>query len=404
MDTEMLSTPIRIGKKVAPNRIVNQPMECNDGDPSGSPTQLTLERYQRLAEGGAGIIVLESLTISYESRARKNQVKISDDTAGGLERLVREMRKINDRSLILFQINHAGRISQPAFSKVVSVYPTGDPNIHQLTGEEIEEISEMYVKAAAIAKQVGADGIDFKHCHGYLCGEMIRPANTRLDRFGGSFENRTRFLRETTHKIKKTVGDGSFLIGARFSAYEGIPGGFGTRGPQEVVEDLSEPIAFVKMLEELGMDFINVSAGIPAVTPEVVRPTKNYPEGVYRHFGWTKTMKEAVKIPIIGSGYTYLRDGKNDLKEPDPSKKSLIYWAERNLKEGLVDLVGIGRQSLADPLFTKKILAGDIKSINFCRACSGCSVLLGSQKQVGCTVYNEFYRDVLRQTKKEARK
>jgi 2,4-dienoyl-CoA reductase-like NADH-dependent reductase (Old Yellow Enzyme family) len=404
MDTEMLSTPIRIGKKVAPNRIVNQPMECNDGDPSGSPTQLTFERYQRLAEGGAGIIVLESLTISYESRARKNQVKISDDTAGGLERLVREMRKINDRSLILFQINHAGRISQPAFSKVVSVYPTGDPNIHQLTGEEIEEISEMYVKAAAIAKQVGADGIDFKHCHGYLCGEMIRPANTRLDRFGGSFENRTRFLRETTHKIKKTVGDGSFLIGARFSAYEGIPGGFGTRGPQEVVEDLSEPIAFVKMLEELGMDFINVSAGIPAVTPEVVRPTKNYPEGVYRHFGWTKTMKEAVKIPIIGSGYTYLRDGKNDLKEPDPSKKSLIYWAERNLKEGLVDLVGIGRQSLADPLFTKKILAGDIKSINFCRACSGCSVLLGSQKQVGCTVYNEFYRDVLRQTKKEARK
>jgi 2,4-dienoyl-CoA reductase-like NADH-dependent reductase (Old Yellow Enzyme family) len=404
MDTEMLSTPIRIGKKVAPNRIVNQPMECNDGDPSGSPTQLTFERYQRLAEGGAGIIVLESLTISYESRARKNQVKISDDTAGGLERLVREMRKINDRSLILFQINHAGRISQPAFSKVVSVYPTGDPNIHQLTGEEIEEISEMYVKAAAIAKQVGADGIDFKHCHGYFCGEMIRPANTRLDRFGGSFENRTRFLRETTHKIKKTVGDGSFLIGARFSAYEGIPGGFGTRGPQEVVEDLSEPIAFVKMLEELGMDFINVSAGIPAVTPEVVRPTKNYPEGVYRHFGWTKTMKEAVKIPIIGSGYTYLRDGKNDLKEPDPSKKSLIYWAERNLKEGLVDLVGIGRQSLADPLFTKKILAGDIKSINFCRACSGCSVLLGSQKQVGCTVYNEFYRDVLRQTKKEARK
>jgi 2,4-dienoyl-CoA reductase-like NADH-dependent reductase (Old Yellow Enzyme family) len=404
MDSEMLSAPIRIGKKVAPNRIVNQPMECNDGDSSGSPTQLTFERYQRLAEGGAGIIVLESLTISYESRARKNQVKISDDTAGGLERLVREMRKINDRSLILFQINHAGRISQPAFSKVVSVYPTGDPNIHQLTGEEIEEISEMYVKAAAIAKQVGADGIDFKHCHGYLCGEMIRPANTRLDRFGGSFENRTRFLRETTHKIKKTVGDGSFLIGARFSAYEGIPGGFGTRGPQEVVEDLSEPIAFVKMLEELGMDFINVSAGIPAVTPEVVRPTKNYPEGVYRHFGWTKTMKEAVKIPIIGSGYTYLRDGKNDLKEPDPSKKSLIYWAERNLKEGLVDLVGIGRQSLADPLFTKKILAGDIKSINFCRACSGCSVLLGSQKQVGCTVYNEFYRDVLRQTKKEARK
>ena len=404
MDIEMLSAPIRIGTKMAPNRIVNQPMECNDGDSSGSPTQLTFERYQRLAKGGAGIIIFESLAISYESRARKNQLKISDDTAGGLERLVREMRKINDRSLIIFQINHAGRLSQPAFSKVVSVYPTGDPNIHQLTGEDIEEISEMYIKAATIAKQVGADGIDFKHCHGYLCGEMIRPANTRSDRYGGSFENRTRFLKETTHKIKKAVGDGSFLIGVRFSAYEGIPGGFGTRGQQEVIEDLSEPVAFVKMLEELGMAFINVSAGIPPVTPEVVRPTKNYPEGVYRHFGWAKTVKKAVKIPVIGSGYTYLRDGKNDLKESNPSKKSFIYWAERNLKEGFVDLVGIGRQSFADPFFAKKVLAGDVQSINFCKACSGCSLLLGSQKQVGCTVYNEFYRNVLRQAKKQARK
>jgi len=225
---------------------------------------------------------------------------------------------------------------------------------------------------------------------------MLRPANIREDRFGGSFENRTRFFKENSQRIKKTVGADSFLIGSRISVYEGIPGGFGTPGPQEVVEDLSEPLAFAKMMEGLGMDYINVSAGIPAITPEIVRPSKNYPEGVYRHFGWAKAVKKLVKIPVIGSGYSYLRDGKNDLKEPDPSKKSFLYWAEKNLKEGHVDLVGIGRQSLADPLFAKKSFSGNSDQINFCTACGGCSVLLRSQKEVGCTVYNDYYKEVLK--------
>jgi 2,4-dienoyl-CoA reductase-like NADH-dependent reductase (Old Yellow Enzyme family) len=155
------------------------------------------------------------------------------------------------------------------------------------------------------------------------------------------------------------------------------------------------------MIEDVGMDYVNVSAGIPPVTPEIVRPTKRYPEGVYRHFGWAKAVKDAVRIPVIGSGYTYLRDGKNNLKEPDRLKKCFKYWAEKNLKHGHVDLVGTGRQSLADPLFAKKILSGEDHSIDFCRACGGCSVLLRSQKPVGCTVHNEYYRTVLRQLKEE---
>lgn len=400
MNPAMLASPIKIGKRIAPNRIVNQPMECNDGDASGKPTELTFGRYRSLAEGGAGIIIVESLTFTYESRARKNQLKISEETAPVLERLIKAMRGMNSESLILFQINHSGRHSQAAFSEVVSLYPTADPNIHLLTEREVEEIGENFVKASVIAKHVGADGIDFKHCHGYLCGEMLRPANTRQDRFGGSFDNRTQFFRETTQKIKKTVGGNGFLIGARYSVYEGIPGGFGTSGPEEVAEDLREPLRFAKIIEELGMDYINVSAGIPATTPEITRPTKNYPEGVYRHFGWAKAVKGLVNIPVIGSGYSYLRDGKNDLKEPDPSKKSFLYYAEKNLMDGNVDLVGIGRQSLADPLFAKKILSREINKINFCTACGGCSVLLRSQKEVGCTVYNEYYKGVLKGLRK----
>ena len=404
MNLEMISSPIQIGKRIAANRIVNQPMECNDGDSEGNPTHLTFQRYRNLAEGGAGIIVVESLTVSYESRARKNQLKISEETATGLERLLKEIREVNPKPLILFQVNHSGRISGAAFSKVVSLYPTGDPKVHLLAEREIDEIGEKFVKAALIAKQVGADGIDFKHCHGYLCGEMLRPANIRQDRFGGDFENRTRFFRETTERIKKAVGRNDFLLGARYSVYEGIPGGLGTSGPEEVIEELFEPLRFARMIEESGMNYINVSAGIPAITPEVVRPTKNYPEGVYRHFGWAKAVKNLVKIPVIGSGYSYLRDGKNDLKEPNLSKKSFLYYSEKNLKDGNVDLVGIGRQSLADPLFAKKILSGDLDKVNFCIACGGCSVLLISQKQVGCTVYNKYYKKILREAYAEHKK
>jgi len=400
MNLEMLSSPIQIGKKTAVNRIVNQPMECNDGDSSGNTTELTLKRYRNLAEGGAGIIIVESLTLSYESRARKNQLKISEETAKGLERLVKEMREVNPKPLILFQLNHSGRHSGAAFSRVVSLYPTGDPTVHVLTEKEIEEIGEQFVRAAILSKQAGADGIDFKHCHGYLCGEMLRPANTRPDPYGGSFENRTRFFKETVEKIKKVVGKEKFLIGVRYSFYEGIPGGFGTGGPEEVEEDLFEPLRFARMVEEMGMDYINVSAGIPAITPEIVRPSKNYPEGVYRHFGWAKVVKKLVRIPVIGSGYSYLRDGKNDLKEPNTLKKNFIYWTEKNLRSGYVDLVGIGRQSLADPLFAKKILFGEVAKVNFCTACGGCSVLLRSQAEVGCTVYNDYYKEVLKKVRK----
>jgi 2,4-dienoyl-CoA reductase-like NADH-dependent reductase (Old Yellow Enzyme family) len=399
-EMEKLSSPIKVGKKTAPNRIVNQPMESNDADDHGNPTELTFKRYRNLAEGGAGIIFVEALSISHESRARKNQLRISEDTAKGLERLVKMVKEVNPKPLVLFQIDHSGRISGAAFSKVVSLYPSGDPNIHILTPEEIKEIGLLFVKAALIAKQAGADGIDFKHCHGYLCGEMLRPANRRPDRFGGTFENRTRFFRETTRKIRNSVGKDGFLIGARYSAYEAIPGGFGTSGPQEVAEDTSEPLAFARLVEESGMDYINVSAGASGITPEVTRPTKNYPEGVYRHFGWAKAVKTLVKIPVIGSGYSYLRDGKNDLKEPDPSKKSFLYWAEKNLRDGNVDMVGIGRQSLADPLFAKKILAGNVDQVRFCTACGGCSALLRYQAPAGCTVYNDDYKKALREVRK----
>ena len=398
METQMISSPIPIGKKTAPNRIVFQPMECNDADSNGDPSDLTNRRYRRFAEGGAGVIFTESLTLTTESRARKSQMAITEQNAEGLARLIKKMRQANPEPLILFQLNQSGKLSEAAFSKVISVFPTGDPDIHVLTEEEIEEIGSNFVKAAVIAKQVGADGIDFKHCHGYVCTEMIQPANIRNDRYGGSFENRTRFFRETVQRMKAALDDESFLLGVRFNFYDGVTGGFGTAGPDEVVEDFTEPLAFAKMMEDAGMHYINVSAGIAG--SELTQPSKKYPEGVYRLFGWAQAVKKAVRIPVIGSGYTYLRDGKNKLPESNQQKKASCTGLKKISETAMSTWSASAGSRWRTRYLPKKFWPESLKAVNYCTICDRCLELMFGQKAVGCAVHDKYYRDLYRSLKK----
>lgn len=403
MDLNILNQPVQVGPKTAPNRLANHPMECNDADENGSPSEHTFKRYKSLAEGGAGVINIESITISPTSRARKNQLVAQEKNLKGLADLVEAMKKINDRSLIIIQLNHSGAISNPNFSEAVSYYPTGHPDERILNDDDIDEIADWFVTSAKVCHETGADGLDFKMCHGYLGGQLLRPANITNGKYGGSWENRTRFFRETATRIKDEINNPNFIIGSRISFYEGIPGGFGSSGPEDVTEDPTEPLAFCRMIEEAGFHFINVSSGIPVMTGEFCRPTKLYPEGVYRQFSWARQVRQAVKTPLIGTAYSYLRDGNNKLVGKDPEKKSLLYWAAKNISDGHVDMVGIGRQSLADPLFARKALAGDLEEINYCAACGGCSKLLGGQALVGCVIYDEFYKEQLRMVREASK-
>ena len=397
MNLEVLAQPLHIGNKTAPNRMVIHPMECNDAKPNGDPSELTFKRYRRLARGGAGMITVESATINYESRARKNQLGAQAENLKGLTELVSAMREENPDPLIIIQINHSGAISFPAFSRVVSYYPTGFHTEEEIIDDAfVQQIGDWYVQAAKVCQAAGADGIDFKMCHGYFGGQLLRPANTKEGRYGGSWENRTRFFVETAKRIKEEINDPDFILGSRISFYEGIPGGFGTGGPLEVMEDPTEPMALCKLIEDTGFHFINISGGIPVMTGEFTRPTKVYPQGVFRQFGWAASARKAVKLTLIGSAYSYLKDGKNQLAGPDQEKMSLLYWAAKNISDGHVDLVGIGRQSLADPLFVKKVLAGDLDQIDYCIACGGCSKLLGGQARVGCSVHDDFYKQELK--------
>jgi len=395
MKAKNLNTSITIGTKSAPSRIVYQPTESNNCDKNGMPTESTFKKYEEIAYGAPGIIHIESIDITRETQARSNRMVLVEETFAGFKELVSRIRKINSDSLIIFQLSHAGRLSDPVFKPPVAVYPRFGESLLILTTEEVYMARDEFVRCAVLSYEAGADGVDFKQAHGFLGDDFLHPANNRDDQYGGSFINRTRFFRETYAQMRNKIPDSDFLIGSRISPFEGIPGGCGTSDVDGIVEDLSEMKKFVKLMEVEGVNFINVSAGYAAANLELLLPSDQYPEGVPRLFGWTKIIKEAVGIPVIGSGYSYLRDGKNNLYGNDPEKKSLVYYAEKNIEKGYVDLIGIGRQAIADPLFAGKILEDRPDEVNWCQTCSGCGILLGNNKSIGCTKYDSEYKRIL---------
>ena len=395
MKIEYLSRPLAIGAKTAPNRLVYQPTESNNCDEEGSPTRHTLDKYLAIARGGPGIIHIESIDVTLKTQARSNRMLLLDRNLKAQERLVAEIRKANREALIIFQLSHAGRLSDPRFKPPMYVYAPAGTQVKVMSTAEVEEAREEFVAAAVRAWTAGADGVDFKQAHSFLGDDFLHPANTRPDAYGGSWENRTRFFRETLKRIREEVRDRKFLVGSRISPYEAIPGGFGTSGPEEILEDLSEPIAFSRLMEKEGVDFINVSAGSVVGNLELLMPTSSYPEGVFRHFGWTRAIKQAVSIPVIGSGYSRLKNGDPALHVGDREKASVLYWAEKNLRDGNVDLVGVGRQSIADPDFARKILQGRAEEVRWCTTCNQCITLLVANQRIGCPLFDQEYRALL---------
>ena len=402
MEPALLSRPLRIGRKTAPNRIVYHPLNCNDGDDQGNPTESTLDRYRKFAEGAPGLIFVEVCYITRESRGQIHGLGVEPRNLDGVRKLVQTIRQANPEVLILFQISHDGRRSG-RFSRVVSIYPADDPEMHVLSTEELVAIEDQFAQAAWVVEQVGGDGIDFKCCNGYLGCEVLRPANTRTDGYGGSFEDRTRFFRETLDKIKARVSP-SFVLGARISR-EYVRGGVGTAGPESEEKDLTEFLAFARLMEQQGMHYVNVHVSYPVYFAKkwVQMPTNANPTDVFVHFRLTRAIKEVVTVPVMGAGYSYLRDGKNRLPTGTREEKSFLYWAEKNLREGATDMVGVGRQALADHHFARKILQGQEADIRYCGACQGCFKLVCHQEPAGCTTHEDRYKQLLRQLSKKSK-
>jgi 2,4-dienoyl-CoA reductase-like NADH-dependent reductase (Old Yellow Enzyme family) len=388
-----LLTPIRMGKKTAPNRIAINAMECCDADTSGNPTQTAFRRYERLARGNAGVIVVEALSVVDENRGRLHQLTALPQNQKDLTRLVAEMRKANPKPLILWQLTHSGELSSPEFSERVCVKPFPGYEGRLLTEEELDEILERFVFAAKMAHDCGADGVDFKLCHGYLGTQILRPFNDRKWKYGGSWGNRTRFAYEFYERIAKEVGDPGFIVGSKISMWEGVPGGMGSAGPDTPIMDLSEPLDLVKGLEARGAKYIIESAGNPSLTLAIVQSYKNVPETSYLHFGFQKQLKSVLKpeTVVIASNTSIYRNGKNTFRGVKPEESSFLYWGNKNIRDGVCDMMAIGRQSLADPLLPAKMEQGKGDEVHWCTVCDNCIEFLIRQKPVGCSTYEREY-------------
>jgi 2,4-dienoyl-CoA reductase-like NADH-dependent reductase (Old Yellow Enzyme family) len=390
--------PIKVGSLTAPNRFVINAMECCDSDGEGNPTERTYRRYTNLFEGGAGLIDLEAITVQYDSRSRKFQLSVMPRNQKALTKLTAEMRKVNPKALFVWQLTHAGELSHPDFSRRVCVKPLPGFGGEVIDEEYVEKTIDQFVAAAKIAHDCGADGIDFKNCHGYLDSQILRPYNDRKWKYGGPWANRTRFTYAIYEKIAKEISDPKFIVGSKVSIWEGFPGGQGSAGPDSPIMDLTESLDLVKGMEARGAKFILVSAGSPSITLALSQPDKHVPDDCYLHFTFQKKVRDVLKpeTVVIGSAYSVLNDGKNELQARKREENTLIYWANRNIRDRVTDMVAIGRQSLADGQLPRKFIEGREKDIHWCTACDNCIELLIRQKPVGCTTWDKEYTQALK--------
>lgn len=400
---ETLLSPIKIGTRESKNRFFIQAMECCDADKEGNPTDLTLERYTNLFKGKAGVITLEAISITHESRSRNDQLMIKPENTEALKQFIKTLKAVNPDALIVFQLTHSGELSNPNFSRRVTVNPLYGYGGDLLTEEDVDRIMDEYTLSAQIAHEVGADGVDLKLCHGYFGSQIIRPYNSRDWKYGGSWENRSRFAFDLYERISRAVNDKNFLIGSKISMWEGFPGGFGTDAKDSTLIDLTEPLSLVKGLEERGAQYFVETLGSPSITVSLVQAERQHPYIAYLHQTFQKALKDAVKpeTVIIGSNYSVFGKGNKGLQACDPAENTLLKVGARCIERGITDMIALGRQSFADPMLPLKLEEGREQDIHFCTICDNCLELLIRQKNIGCCTFNKRYTDILVNTRKE---
>jgi 2,4-dienoyl-CoA reductase-like NADH-dependent reductase (Old Yellow Enzyme family) len=286
-----------------------------------------------------------------------------------------------------------------------------------LTDGEVRSLIEDFQAAARAASDVGFDFVDVKHCHGYLGHEFL-SAHTREGDYGGSFENRTRFLREVVEGIRALAP--GLGIGVRLSAFDTVPyrpdpqraepgrlgrgvpepfrhllpyrWGFGVDVQNPEQYDLAEPMRFLALLRDLGIRLVNVSGGSPYYNPHVQRPALYPPSdgyqppedplaGVARLLGVARALKESFPdMTIVGTGYTYLQE-------------FLPFVAQAAVRGGWVDSIGLGRMVLSYPEMPSDILSGaGLRHKRICRTFSDCTTAPRNGLPSGCYPLDPHYK------------
>jgi len=390
MSYDMLFSPMKIGNVEIKNRIVMAPMLMGFGQLDGKVTKQMSDYYEERAKGGTGLIITEITRIDDSTGAAAfKQLGLSHDYQ--IKPLSQMAEKIHSHGAKLFvELHHPGRQNLgllihtvpvsigcnrvlPFFeslmykfvpmgvklmdkdlvpkvvcpSKVERSYFANSRN-RELKKKEIKKIINEFVAGAVRAKKANCDGVELHGTHGYLIQQFLSPfTNRRTDEYGGSLENRMRFLLETVEGIKNECGK-DYPVIVRLSVDEC----YDRIGQQGKGYGLDEGIKMAQILEKAGVDAIDVSCASYDTFNYWLEPTSF-------ELGWRKYMAQAVKnavnIPVIAA---------NLIRTPEQ--------AEKQLEEGTQDFISLGRPQIADPYWANKAKEGREKEIKRCICCLYC--------------------------------
>ena len=403
-----LGRPLHADGVEVGNRFCVLPMEGWDGNADGTPTDLTRTRWQHFGQSGAKLIWGgEAVAVRHDGRANPHQLMLNSDTQASLaslrDLLVASHRErfgaSADRDLYLgLQLTHSGRFARPNIwnrpePRVAYAHPLLDrrvgSEIRVLTDDDLDRLVEAFVRAARQAYDIGFQFVDIKHCHGYLGHELL-SARERPGRYGGSLENRTRFLFDIVKGIRANVP--GLRVGVRLSVIDSVPykKGAAAHGEPEVEASayrhgfgllkacgmnaaLDDTRALLHLLQAADVRWVCVTAGSPYYCPHVVRPALFPPSdgyeppedplhGVARQIDATAALKaEFPEMIFVGSAYTYLQEWLPNV-------------AQHTVRRGMTDFVGLGRIVLSYPELAADVLAGrPLARRSICRTFSDCT-------------------------------
>ncbi|MBA4849612.1 NADH:flavin oxidoreductase [Emticicia sp. BO119] len=422
------SLTLKSGKLIG-NRFCILPMEGWDGTKDGKPSEYTKRRWENFAISGAKLLWgCEAAAVRHDGRANPNQLLINEENLPEFEALFQmvmskhaEKFGSTDDLVVGLQLTHSGRFCKPNShtkfeSKILYNHPILDKKYHLgenyplMTDDEIDALVKDFVKAAVLAQKAGFHFVDLKHCHGYLGHEFLSSFN-REGKYGGSFENRTRFLRNIVEGIKKEAP--GLEMGIRLSAFDWVPFkkdsegqgepdysagekyhyAFGGTG-QGTTIDLEEPKAFLALAQELGIQLICITVGSPYYNPHLMRPATFPPSdgyyppeepflGVARQINVTNELKQAFpELVIVGSAYSYAQDWLPNV-------------GQYVLRNNMADFIGLGRMVLSYPTLPDDVLNNrPMQRKLICRTFSDCTTAPRNGLISGCFPLDPIYKNL----------
>ncbi|HNY51672.1 MAG TPA: FAD-dependent oxidoreductase [Smithella sp.] len=371
MKLSYLFSPITINGMMLKNRAVMPPMGTGYGNADGTVSDRLLAYLARRAQGGTGLIITEICAVDPRGKGFPNELGAwKDDFISGLVRIPEALHRYGAK--VALQLHHAGRETFEAAAGAMPEAPSAIPSVilgqpcEAMSLERVHQIIDAFAKAAGRAREAGFDAVELHGAHGYLLNQFLSPfSNQRDDDYGGSEENRMRFILEIIAAARKVVGK-DFPLWIRVSADELVRGGY----------DLAFMQRFAPKMVAAGIDAIHCSVGVYS-TPGSLSVASMDTDPGFNLFR-ARALKEVVNVPVIGVGR---------INNPE--------LADEAIARGDADLISFGRQHLADPDFINKAKEGKFEDIRWCVACNqGCIERLSFEmKSATCSFNPECGRE-----------